>query len=606
MANFLIVLDPSGERRRSFIEKVKPQMAPVTGLKAGEASSAAFHALWATHPDAPVSSYAEDDGASFILGDAIPADGARRLTAEGLFGIWEHLPEQTPPPLDGYHVAARYSFMSGLTIGADILGTFPVYYYHSNDVLLAGSSPELFKAHPSFRFQFNPEGLAGILLCNGLFEGKTLMEGVKRLDPGNLLYCEPLEAPREIAQYRIPLSTRLFDAPFGTNVKILDDVFQKALDRHMPDQPFSMFFSGGLDSRMLGGYLKLKGRPPVSAISFGAPADIEMKCARSAIRALGFKQKTAEIDFDGYPSFAAMETKWRHLAGGFNCIFDWEWHRHTDHGAPYVTSGYVMDPILGGSHIHWAEDQTGGTMSFESFFRRSNAWGLAPEALKKLFRKNVFGDLVDETVRRMKTVYQSYSDLEFQRAFCFDLYHRQRFHTASVLWMHAFGAWPWVPSADTGILEAVAAMPPAALMRRRAQKALFTRRFPELARLPLDRNSYDFKPLQPQFEPFETIYYKALGKMHEFVLHPLKGEHRYYFRAFDFNGKGWRAVRRLAEPARAEVSRLFNRETLDALLPPPEKTFTAKNGILDFSGAKCLLGFMMWYSSIPPAPFPLA
>ena len=59
--------------------------------------------------------------------------------------------------------------------------------------------------------EFDPEGLVGILLVNGLFKGRTLLKGVKRLEAGNLLLWERDKRPREIQQYCIPFSDKYYD-----------------------------------------------------------------------------------------------------------------------------------------------------------------------------------------------------------------------------------------------------------------------------------------------------------------------------------------------------------------------------------------------------------
>ncbi len=74
----------------------------------------------------------------------------------------------------------------------------------------------------------------------------------------------------------------------------------------------------------------------------------------------------------------------------------------------------------------------------------------------------------------------------------------------------------------------------------------------------------------------------------------LKGEHRYYFRIYDFNGPGWVAVRRQAEPYRERVLHLFNRDVFDELLPGPDVPLRFENSITEASGLKSLLGLLLW------------
>ena len=71
-------------------------------------------------------------------------------------------------------------------------------------------------------------------------------------------------------------------------------------------------------------------------------------------------------------------------------------------------------------------------------------------------------------------------------------------------------------------------------------------------------------------------------------------ERRYYYRVYDINNQGWRAVRNRAETARPRVLELFDRGALNALLPPPEAQVQCEDPIVDSSGMKLLLGFLLW------------
>jgi asparagine synthase (glutamine-hydrolysing) len=71
-------------------------------------------------------------------------------------------------------------------------------------------------------------------------------------------------------------------------------------------------------------------------------------------------------------------------------------------------------------------------------------------------------------------------------------------------------------------------------------------------------------------------------------------EPRYYYRMYDLNGPGWRAIRRLAEPHRETLSDLFDVKALREYLPPPEDTIEMRDTIVDGSGRKLLLGLMLW------------
>jgi hypothetical protein len=53
-------------------------------------------------------------------------------------------------------------------------------------------------------------------------------------------------------------------------------------------------------------------------------------------------------------------------------------------------------------------------------------------------------------------------------------------------------------------------------------------------------------------------------------------------------------VREKAEPHRARVLHLFERDALNALLPPPGAPVDCADAIVDTSGMKLLLGLLLW------------
>jgi hypothetical protein len=74
----------------------------------------------------------------------------------------------------------------------------------------------------------------------------------------------------------------------------------------------------------------------------------------------------------------------------------------------------------------------------------------------------------------------------------------------------------------------------------------------------------------------------------------LRRERRYYYRVFDLDGSGWKAIRRLAEPARGKVADLLHADVLAALLPPPDAPLPAENPFTGRGGERLLLGLLLW------------
>jgi asparagine synthase (glutamine-hydrolysing) len=400
---------------------------------------------------------------------------------------------------------------------------------------------------------------------------------------------------RELTQFRLPVSADRFDLPFSGQVALLDEALQRAVARHAQSGGCGLLLSGGRDSRTLAGLLRRNGNQVVS-LTLGRPGDLEMGCALAVADQLGFEHRMADTPPDQYWPGTETGVKWEHLAGGLGNATHWGHQEALERLPPRCASGYTMDAVVGGSHIHWAYAHETRTMSFERFFGRINRAGLAPDVLKQLLRPRAFRELVEDVVARLRARYLAYADLESQRAWCFDLHHRQRFQIGRAVWPLAFATWPLLPMLDRDLLSLCGSFPASALAERRAQDEILCTRFPDLAQLPLDRNSYDTEPLRPRLRHLlaKNVRSHLPGLRRAWRRRGAAGERRHYYRIYDVNGPGWVAVRREAERHREGVLDLFDRDTLQRLLPAPETVIVHEDPIVDASGTKLLLGLLLW------------
>jgi asparagine synthase (glutamine-hydrolysing) len=569
-------------------------MPPVAGLATSALTLDHFAAIWAVGAGAPLDQVSEPMGAGLIFGEAIAERASGRLSIKELMALWRHPPGHIHPPPDGYYAAVVYQSGTSLLAGADLLGLFPMYYWASDDVLLVGSSPELFRYHPAFRMRLNPEGLVGILLTNGLVDGQTMLSGVRRLAAGHRLEWRTGASPREAQQFRIPASSRYFDLSFNAHVNLLGETMGNAVARHAPGgRRYGLLLSGGLDSRMLGGFLKERNLD-AEALTLGIPSDIETQTATRVARTLGYNQRKVEIAYASYPELVELAVTWEHLANGFSQVVEWGIVPYARELPSPTVTGHVMDSIIG-PHLLFRRGPTPSGPSFDSVFGYYNSWGIGVDRLTKLLRPEVFEGIVPAVIARLRKRFDDYAELSSQRAWCFQLHHRARFHVGSAAWRLAFATWPLLPAVSGDVLEVAGGMPPATLANRRAQKALLCARFPELAALPIDRNSDDTRPLQPRLRWLMADYVRGRVPRLPWVGgKAARLERRRFYRTLDINNDGWRAVRRAAEPHRRNVYDLFNAEALDALLPPPDAPIVLRDNIIDGAGLKQLLGFLLW------------
>jgi hypothetical protein len=68
---------------------------------------------------------------------------------------------------------------------------------------------------------------------------------------------------------------------------------------------------------------------------------------------------------------------------------------------------------------------------------------------------------------------------------------------------------------------------------------------------------------------------------------------RYYHHTYNINGDHWREIRRMVEPFRERAYTVFERDVFDALVPSPDANVPTRDGIIDVSGVKMLLAFLL-------------
>ena len=115
-----------------------------------------------------------------------------------------------------------------------------------------------------------------------------------------------------------------------------------------------------------------------------------------------------------------------------------------------------------------------------------------------------------------------------------------------------------------------------------------------------DSHTQAFIPLDPsRSEPVPTIHALSWTLSH-FMSSPFQAlmenrriERRQDVRHLNVNGTGWQAVRELSENCRPAVNKVFDHETLEAILPPGDQSFPTPDPIIDSARYKTLIGLML-------------
>lgn len=596
MSQLAGIAGATAAERAAFVAAVTPRAALLPTQQTSAWSHGEVNVVTAVAPRAPLSLGEQ----SFVLGrwddsqrdsatDAerlasacVSAEGGRAVARVAVYGL------------------AGYVEPTGdIWLGCDTLGLFPLYYHATAERLLFSTSTSLIDAHPDFKPEFNVRGLVGNLLTMHMVGGQTLRKGVRRLTPGHALHWR-----RGVGAVEIPVNVLApADAHFGESFDQHFDRFDAALSRvaklESCNGSTGLLLSGGLDSRLLAGLLRREVNGPVKSITCGEPSDLEMRVASRVARHLNWPLHMADVDAARYVETAERGLAHQQLGVGFNDMAFWfAADAAAAAGAARVFTGVMGDTVMGGEHIRWGFDPKSQTFSFDTIFRKINRYGFTPEQIRKLVHPDVLGDTLDAAMTDLREQYDGCAGLPFQKVWLFDLLNRNRFHIATLAWKTGAGGWPVLAFTTREMLEAAANMPADSLLDRRAQKEWVIRHAPDLAALPLDRNSRtNLEPLRYRSTMHRLWDRKVMGKYRRMLrkLHDRRGvETRFYYRVYDINNAGWQAVRRAAEPHRRIAEQIFQPEMLRELLPPPDVKIKLNDGIVDAARVKTLLGFMLW------------
>ena len=556
------------------------RLAPVAGLVHGRLDWGATTILWVAAADAPIDTARDDTGMAVVIGDALPPGEVRRTGASALRAAWTG-PKPTRVAYDGFFAAIAIHG-EAVVIGADLLGLFPVYTADRDACFVASSTPAAFDWHPRFAGGLHVAGLFGYLLTGGPFGGDTLRHGVRRLDAGVRLRWQASTGGVAERVFSWPSGGADSALSFDAQLERLDAAQETAVRRHTAVHPrLSVLLSGGRDSRTLVGYLARANRE-ASAITLGALTDHDATCAAAVARTLGMPHAVHDVAFERFPEFADRAIMHEHLAGGMSSIHSWAAVDALRAMGGAVLNGYVFEI----RQIPPLPDSRDGMLAW------THAHALAPNALEALVRTQHRATVAEV----MHTVRSRFAELAAdapdpaEASWRWLMAGYARFHSGAVPWRLSFSAWPVLPIVDQELLGVMCAMPREFLASRRMQDALLREKFPVLARLPLDRNADDLRPL------LERPWSRAVATLH--VRMPRRAaptapiERRYYARMYDFDNPGWRLVRARAEPGRAAATEWFEPAALAAFVPPPTTAAGHADPIAEGFAPKSLTGFM--------------
>lgn len=584
------IIDPDKKARQTFLSAVGAHFASNPLEVSDRRTVGELECVWQTTRTAPISTAQSNETTVYVLGHLDGTETDKQSHAER---IADHLAQKG---LDG--VACYSGFFLAIIARAndtyifcDQLGLFPCYYATAGRALVIGTSSYIPGLHPSIPRRLNKKALVSHLLCMHELLGESLWEGVRHLDPGEILHFAD-GALYRIAQQPVPIS----DDGFGLSAaRQLEQAHEAMLDafREYRGQSVSLLCSGGLDSRLAAAYAVETQANTKMVYTLGDPRDNDYRCARRAIGELGLAHQRVPVDVTKYPQFLEHQIVGEQLANGVNDLGWWSLlNGAAGADAPFVT-GFVGDAVLGGSHIAWGYDPEAQAFSFECLYPKINTWGLPEQTVCELLPNDPVAQWIAEIRDGLRALYDALPGCPFQKVWQFDLRHRQRFHVAGPMIRLSRVVWPTAPLAAGALLKVSGSMPACALMDRQLQKNLLITRFPNLARIPIDITQTYPRQLIP------SITYRVTSKIANVIGRRWRRlwdrDNRYYYRIYNLNGAGWRRLRTQCHHSCDRLADVLDVERLRTVVPAPG--IRVQNiGAQAQSGTKSLLGFVLWYN----------
>ena len=402
MAVIFGVYDPNPEHHSVVRKALPPTFTGLQGLERKSVAHGACEIFWEAPPSTPVSFSTDHNEArdrfAFVCGDfkrpySRISDAAVRLLSDIPADDGDYLDVSGQ---DGFYLACVFDAdRKILALGVDTLGYFPLYYWQSGDVFLFGTSPSLFKAHPTFIPNVSEYALVSILMLNFTAGGQSIFRDVRRNAPGHLVQYSPGNCVREIEANRLHFSDGRFGKPYAT---VRDEVRDIMDEFHAPlsvEPNLDFLLSGGQDTRMLAGFIaKHTRRDVIRCISIGNHQDQELKYAKMVANVIGWRHQIADAESKSAPIFACSQLRLEALQGPFTSFE----HGTTQHlladgdWAPAL-SGYVGDPVIGDRQIIAAIDPSTGEYSPSELIRNTRRYGYKSQEIVELLGKNAISRL---------------------------------------------------------------------------------------------------------------------------------------------------------------------------------------------------------------------
>jgi len=277
-----------------------------------------------------------------------------RSDTEVVLRAYEAFGEGCVERLDGQFAFAVWdATRARLLLARDRLGIAPLHYAAGVERLLFASEIKALLAHPGMTARADTVAVAETLLCGTLFDGRTMFEGVRALEPGCTLSVTP-SGLRGRRYWEVPLTPERPAPREEEYAERLLPLLEHAVALRVPSEvPWGVLLSGGTDSSAVGTLAARTSRQPLRTFTLDFPdpwkgTETDARYARDVAARLGARHHAFIVEPQRY--FEVLEHLVWHVERPFNkgaASLYLLYERVREH-ATVVLCGEGADELFGG------------------------------------------------------------------------------------------------------------------------------------------------------------------------------------------------------------------------------------------------------------------
>lgn len=570
MANFLWICDPDSVRRSELTRAAVALMKGFVDIPVRTLSAGKHTCLVQTNELAPAKLFEQNGRILFEVGNVVPDESEK--TDGLLFG------KKSSSYPDGYFATIEGDATS-LRAAVDKLGTFPLWYWSCEDVVLLTTQLSLIAEHPKFSRCVDQDAFMHSLLFGHSWGNRCLFQGISRIAPGHVLYVDEKGARQEL-HYEIPHADLVFQS-MPELLDAVDAVLRKSIKTELRNEQSTIVtLSGGRDSRLLIGHAVREVRS-VTALTVGRRNDGDMRFARQVGRELGVKH--VFVDYDLNRSFSNIQQVINATWGAVG-IAQPELLQLSElipNRTRYFVNGYLLDPVLGGTFRLHSWNRKTNARGADVWLSEFNRRGMPIDWMRRCLTTSGL-ERLENLLSEKRKEYMAAGENDADRSWRYDLANRGRHYLGALTWFYSFWSWPVTPALSKDLLAICSAIPSPFIAKRFLQDELLRRNWPRLAAIPVDRSTDDYAPVAP------TLPWLIKNALVRRMPNMLKGQpDSYYSRLLGINTAGWNQMRKMTSAFSLDLfPDDYKSKELQDVLPPAEGFLAGEHAVLTWEWLK--------------------